>query len=131
VKEFFLNKTFYIRLLASFITKQLTLHSSHHLQNQHINHHIVGRETNSAQSCDDGMVAITDAALPCCISIAIFWIKSWRAVCSMTLEPIRRTNERALDPQVPRVSTQWGEKWKLVVKLEYWKVVVKELYWNA
>ena len=25
----------------------------------------VGRETNSVQSCDDGIVAITEAALPC------------------------------------------------------------------
>ena len=28
-----------------------------------INHHTVGRETNFAKYCDDGMVAITDAAL--------------------------------------------------------------------
>jgi len=37
----------------------------------------------------------------------------------MIREPIRRTNERALDPQTPRVSTQREEKWKVVVKLEY------------
>ena len=65
-----------------------------------------GQRTNSAQSCDNGMVAITDAALPHCTSIAIFWIKDWRAllspVWSMIREPICRTNERALDPQESR-----------------------------
>jgi len=44
---------------------------------------------------------INKSALPRCTSIAIFWIKNWRAllspVCSMIREPIRRTNERALD----------------------------------
>jgi len=120
---FFVISFFYfcIRLLASFITRWLTLHLSHHLQ-RNINHQTGGRETNSAQSCDDGMVAITDAALPRCTSIAIFWIKNWRALlspaCSMIRKPIRRTNERVLDPQAPRVSTQRGEKWKVVVKLE-------------
>jgi len=37
----------------------------------------------------------------------------------MIREPIRHTNKRALDPQAPRISTQRGEKWKVVVKLEY------------
>jgi len=110
---------FCIRLLASLIIKRLTLHWSHHLQ-IHINHYTNGRELNSAKSCDDGIVAITDAALPRCTSIAILWIKNWVAllslVCPMTREPIRRTNKRAQDPQAPRVSTQRGEKWKVVVK---------------
>ena len=109
---------FDILILASFI---ITLHLI--AKPTSIYHHTVGRETNSAQFCDNGMVAITDAALPRCTSIAIFWIKNWRAllspVCSMTREPIRCTNERALNPQVPRVSTQREEKWKVVVKLEY------------
>ena len=37
----------------------------------------------------------------------------------MIWEPIRCTHERALDPQAPRVSTLSGEKWKVVVKVEY------------
>jgi len=40
------------------------------------NPHTNGREINSAQSCDDGIVAITDAALPHYTSTAIFWIKN-------------------------------------------------------
>ena len=50
--------------MASFITRRLTLHLSHHLQSRNINHQTGGRETNSAQSCDDGMAVITDATLP-------------------------------------------------------------------
>ena len=34
---------------------------SHHM---HTHQHSVGRATNSAQPCDDGIVAITAAALP-------------------------------------------------------------------
>ena len=41
----------------------------------------MGRETNSAQSCDDRMVTITDAALPRCTSIAIFWLKIEEPYC--------------------------------------------------
>jgi len=41
----------------------------------------------------------------------------------MTREPIRRTNERAQDPQSPRVSTQRGEKWKVAVKEEYFLIL--------
>ena len=42
---------------------------SHHMQTHQ---HSVGRATNSAQSCDDGIVAITAAALLCWTSIEIF-----------------------------------------------------------
>jgi len=41
----------------------------------------------------------------------------------MTQEPICRTNERAQDPQAPTVSTQRGEKWKVVVKKEYFLIL--------
>jgi len=41
----------------------------------------------------------------------------------MTQEPIRHTNECAQDPQSPRVSTQRGEKWKVVVKVEYFLIL--------
>jgi len=37
----------------------------------------------------------------------------------MTREPICHTNECAQDPQAPRVSTQRGETWKVVVKVKY------------
>ena len=111
--EFFF---FCIRLLESHLTKKVnTAFISHHMQ---IHQQSVGRAINSAQSCDDGIVALTLAALPLWTSIAIFWIKNWHAllspVCSTTREPIRRTNERA---QVPH--TQTGENWKLLVRVEY------------
>jgi len=41
----------------------------------------------------------------------------------MTQEPIHRTNECAQDPQAPKVSTQRGEKWKVVVKEEYFLIL--------
>jgi len=41
----------------------------------------------------------------------------------MTREPIRHNNERAQDPQAPRVSMQRGEKWKVVVKVEYFLIL--------
>jgi len=44
-----------IKLLASLITKRVTLHWNHHLQ-IHNNQHTSGREINSAQSCNDGIV---------------------------------------------------------------------------
>jgi len=97
----------------------------------------VGKEANSAQSCDDGMVAITEPALPCCTSKEIFWIRSWVAllspVCSLTQEPICRTNECALEPQAPRVSMQRGEKRKEEVNVEYtsgWVNYVAFLFGN-
>jgi len=83
----------------------------------------VGREANTAQSCDDGMVAITETVLPHCTSEEIFWIRNWvvllSSVCSMTREPICHTNKRALEPQAPRVSMQRGEKRKEEVSVEY------------
>jgi len=42
------------------------------LAKPNINHHTVGRETNSAQPCDDRMVIITAAVLLRCTLIAIF-----------------------------------------------------------
>ena len=44
----------------------------HHMQ---AHQHSVGRATNSAQSCDNGIVAITVAALPRWTSIEFFCIK--------------------------------------------------------
>ena len=83
----------------------------------------MGREANSAQSCNDGMVAVTEAALLRCTSMEIFWIKSCLAllspVCSMTREPICRTNKCAQESQAPRVSTQRGEKLKEEIRVEY------------
>ena len=46
---------------------------SHHMQTHQ---HSVGRATNSAQSYNDGIVAITAAALPRWTSIEIFCIKN-------------------------------------------------------
>ena len=89
--------------------------------------HSVGRAKNSAQSCEDGIVAITAAVLPRCTSIEIFCIKNWQAllspVCSTTREPICRTTKRALEPPVPKVSTQRGEKWKLEARVEYFLIL--------
>ena len=83
----------------------------------------MGREANSTQSWDDGIVAITEAALPRWTSMATFWIKNWVALlspdCSITREPIRLTNERAHDPQAPKVSTHKGEKWNDGIREEY------------
>ena len=45
-----------------------------------INAQTVGREANSAQSSDEGIVAITEAAFPRCTSIATFLIKNWVAL---------------------------------------------------
>ena len=64
----------------------------------------MGREANSAQYCDDGVVAIIQAALPHCTSMEIFWVKNCVAllspVYSMTQEPISRTNKRAQEPHM-------------------------------
>ena len=59
----------------------------------------MGREANSVQYCDDGVVAIIQAALPHCTSMEIFWVKNCVAllspVYSMTQEPIRCINKCA------------------------------------
>ena len=94
--------------------------SSHHIQ---IHQHSVGRAINSTQSCEDGIVAITAAALPHWTSIEIFWIRNWQAilssVCSMTEEPICHTTKCTLEPHAPKVSTQRGDRWKFGAMVEY------------
>ena len=87
--------------------------------------HSVGRAKNSAQSCEDGIVAITAAVLPRCTSIEIFCIKNWQLspVYSTTQEPICCTTECALEPPAPKVSTQRREKWKLEARVEYFLIL--------
>ena len=85
--------------------------------------HSVSRIVNSAQSCDDGIVAITAAALPRWTSIAIFCVKNWHTllspICSMTQIPICCIIEWTQDPHAPKSQHKEGKKWKLMVRVEY------------
>ena len=76
-----------------------------------IHQYSVGRETNFAQSCKDGIFVITTAVLPHWTSIEIFrkFLLTSPIVSGLLHDPICRTTKCALEPYTPKLSTQRGE----------------------